>query len=94
MCANVQCSFSHKKQEDFSDKCHRNKLLGEGRILYVAARQKESKLGDIGSVDFQDKLFLIQFFHKVHEHWRCSLHALKVVSSSDNSLEIEEIKDL
>ena len=58
MCANVQCSFLHKKQEDSSDKCHRNKLLGEGRTLYVAARQKESKLGDIASIDFQDKLFL------------------------------------
>ena len=39
-------------------KCHRNKLLGEGRTLYVATRQKESKLSDIASTDFQDKLFL------------------------------------
>ena len=39
---NVQCCFLHKKQEDSSDKCHHNKLLGEGRT-YVAARQTESK---------------------------------------------------
>ena len=58
MCANVQCPFLHKKQEDSSDKCHHNKLLGEGRTLYLPAGQKERKLGDIASIDFQDKLFL------------------------------------
>ena len=43
----------------FSDKCHHNKLLGEGRTLYVAAeRQKESQLGGIASIAFHDKLFL------------------------------------
>ena len=47
MCANVECSFLHKKQEDFSDKCNHNKLLGERRTLYVVAREKESKLGEI-----------------------------------------------
>ena len=58
MCANVQCSFLHKKQEDSSDNCHDNKLLGEGRTLYVAAKQKEGKLADIAGIDFEDKLFL------------------------------------
>ena len=58
MCANIQCFFLHKKQEDSSDKCRGNKLLGVGRTLYVAARQKESKLGEIASIDFQYKLFL------------------------------------
>ena len=58
MRANVQCSFLHKKQEHSSDKCHHIKLLGEERTLYVAARQKESKLGELASIDFQDKLFL------------------------------------
>ena len=58
MCANVQCSFLHKEHEDSPDKCHCNELLGEGKTLYVAARKKESKLGNIASIDFQDKLFL------------------------------------
>ena len=54
--ANVQCSFLHKNQEDPSDKCHHKKLLEEGRTLYVSTRQKESKLGGIGSIDFQDNI--------------------------------------
>ena len=58
MCANVECSFLHKKQEDVSDKCNHNKLLGERRTLYIVAIEKESKLGDIASSDLQDKLFL------------------------------------
>ena len=39
-----------------SDKWHHNKLLGEEE--HAAARQKESKLGDIASIDFQERLFL------------------------------------
>ena len=56
VCANVQCFFLHKKQDSL-DKCHCNKLLGDGKT-YVAARQEESTLGDIASIDFQDKSFL------------------------------------
>ena len=44
MSANLQCSFLHKKQEGSSGKCHLNKLLGKGKALYVATRQKESLL--------------------------------------------------
>ena len=51
MSANVQCSFLHKKEEDSSDKCHHNKLLGEERTLNVAGRQKKkSKLVDTESI--------------------------------------------
>ena len=78
---------------DPSDKCYRNKLLGEGRTLYVATIQKESKVGDIARIDLQDKSFLTWFSLGVYELWSWSLHALKVVSSSDNSLEIDKIKD-
>ena len=31
---------------------------------------KKRKLGGITSIDFQDKLFLIQFFDKVHQDWK------------------------
>ena len=56
MWANVQCSFLHKKQEDSSDNYHHKTLLGEGRTLCVATRQKESKLGGIASIDLQDNI--------------------------------------
>ena len=41
MCANLQCSFLHEKQQDSLGKCHLNKLLVKGRALYVAVKQKE-----------------------------------------------------
>ena len=40
MCAIVQWSILHRKQENSSDKCYRNKLLGEGRTC--CRGQKES----------------------------------------------------
>ena len=73
MSTNLQCSFLHKKEEGSSGKCHLNKLLGKGKALYVATRQKESllqgkkkvcykakrKLAGMAGFDFQDKLFSI-----------------------------------
>ena len=94
MCAEVHTFFLHKKQEASVVICHRFKLLGDGRVPYVAFKQNDKREDGIFNRDFQEKSFLMKSHHLIQYpcKWSCTAFALN--KSSSSSFKTEDINFL